>query len=62
MHSVRMAKKWFEKKLKGKKPTGRPWKWWIEQVKQDLEGSGVDWHHVKEEGVYMDGGRWRVLL
>ena len=62
MNPSRKARVWLEQDVEGKRPRGRPRTRWISQIKEDLQGRGVNWHQVEEEEMYLNRQIWRALL
>ena len=50
-----------ELKLKGKRSTRRPRPRWDDQLKRDLERSGIFWGEVIEEQMWENRDRWKLL-
>jgi hypothetical protein len=47
-------------KLEGKKPLGRPRRWWVDDIKMDLREigwGGMDWIEVAQ-----DRDQWRAVV
>jgi len=50
----------FLGKSEGKRPLGRPWRRWVDNIRMDLQEVGcryMDWI-----GLVQDGDRWRTLV
>jgi hypothetical protein len=44
-------------KPEGKRPLGRPWRRWEDNIKMDLRVGGLNWNHLAR-----DRDQWRTLL
>jgi hypothetical protein len=47
-------------KSEGKRPLGRPRRWWVHNVKMDLRE--IEWDSVDWIGLAQDGDQWRALV
>jgi hypothetical protein len=47
-------------KPEGKRPLGRPRRWWVDNIRTDL--GEVGWGYVDWIGLAKDRNRWRALV